>query len=131
MQTHLAALATASAGRRADAAWQEAAAIAEEDVEQCRRIGCRLRSVAPGGQRGRLELMTHCNAGWLVDFGTALAPIYAAFDAGVDVHVWVSETRPRNQGLLTAWELKQHGVPHAHRRQCRRTAAVAGNASTR
>ena len=58
--------------------------------------------------------MTHCNAGWLatVDYGTALAPVYAAYDAGVDIHVWVSETRPRNQGLLTAWELKQHGVPH-------------------
>ena len=119
MQAHLAALAALaapSAGRRADAAWQEAAAIAEEDVEQCRRIGYHgfdlLRPVAE--KRGRLELMTHCNAGWLatVDFGTALAPIYAAFDAGVDVHVWVSETRPRNQGLLTAWELKQHGVPH-------------------
>jgi methylthioribose-1-phosphate isomerase len=55
----------------------------------------------------RLEIMTHCNAGWLatVDHGTALAPVYAAFDAGIDVHVWVSETRPRNQGLLTAWEL--------------------------
>ena len=58
--------------------------------------------------------MTHCNAGWLatVDYGTALAPVYAAFDAGIDVQVWVSETRPRNQGLLTAWELAQHGVPH-------------------
>jgi methylthioribose-1-phosphate isomerase len=66
-----------------------------------------------GGQ-GRLEIMTHCNAGWLatVDHGTALAPVYAAFDAGIDIHVWVSETRPRNQGLLTAWELRQHGVPH-------------------
>jgi methylthioribose-1-phosphate isomerase len=57
--------------------------------------------------------MTHCNAGWLatVDGGTALAPVYAAHDAGIPVHVWVSETRPRNQGLLTAWELDQHGVP--------------------
>jgi methylthioribose-1-phosphate isomerase len=58
--------------------------------------------------------MTHCNAGGLatVDHGTALAPVYAAFDAGIDIHVWVSEPRPRNQGLLTAWELRQHGVPH-------------------
>jgi methylthioribose-1-phosphate isomerase len=58
--------------------------------------------------------MTHCNAGWLatVDWGTALSPVYAAHDAGLPVHVWVSETRPRNQGLLTAWELAQHGVPH-------------------
>ena len=101
---------------RAEAAWAEAGKIAEEDVAQCRQIGAYgldlLRPLA--NKRGRLELMTHCNAGWLatVDYGTALAPIYAAFDAGLDVHVWVSETRPRNQGLLTAWELKQHGVPH-------------------
>jgi methylthioribose-1-phosphate isomerase len=74
-------------------------------LQRCARVG---------GQRGRLEIMTHCNAGWLatVDHGTALAPVYAAFDAGIDGHVWVSETRPRNQGLLTAWELRQHGVPH-------------------
>ncbi|WP_153111686.1 S-methyl-5-thioribose-1-phosphate isomerase [Propionivibrio limicola] len=113
MQARLASLAT---GARATAAWQEAAAITEEDAEQCRRIGehglALLRPLAE--KRGRLDLMTHCNAGWLatVDYGTALSPIYAAFDAGIDVRVWVSETRPRNQGLLTAWELKQHGVPH-------------------
>lgn len=101
---------------RAEAAWREAASIAEEDVAQCRAIGAHglalLRPLAE--TRGRLNLMTHCNAGWLatVDHGTALSPIYAAFDAGIDVHVWVSETRPRNQGLLTAWELAQHGVPH-------------------
>ena len=103
-------------GERADAAWQEAGAIAEEDAAQCRRIGehgkALLRPLAE--KRGHLNIMTHCNAGWLatVDFGTALAPVYAAFDSGIDVHVWVSETRPRNQGLLTAWELMQHGVPH-------------------
>ena len=113
MQARLVAL---PAGSRAAAAWREAAAIAEEDADQCRRIGehglALLRPLA--ARRGRLEVMTHCNAGRLatVDFGTALAPIYAAFDAGIDTHVWVSETRPRNQGLLTAWELKQHGVPH-------------------
>ncbi|MEI7430257.1 MAG: S-methyl-5-thioribose-1-phosphate isomerase [Betaproteobacteria bacterium] len=101
---------------RAPAAWLEAGVIAEEDVEQCRRIGehglALLRPLAE--KHGRIEIMTHCNAGWLatVDYGTALAPIYAAFDSGLPIHVWVSETRPRNQGLLTAWELKQHGVQH-------------------
>jgi methylthioribose-1-phosphate isomerase len=78
-------------------------------VQQCRCIGEHgLRLLrAQVGKRGRLEIMTHCNAGWLatVDHGTALAPVYAAFDQGIDIHVWVSETRPRNQGLLTAWEL--------------------------
>ena len=109
-------LITVAPGERAEIAWQEAGLIAEEDVAQCRKIGehglAQLRSLPT--IQGRLGIMTHCNAGWLatVDYGTALAPIYAAFDAGVDVHVWVSETRPRNQGLLTAWELEQHGVPH-------------------
>jgi methylthioribose-1-phosphate isomerase len=113
MQAHLAPLAP---GQRAASAWLEAGRIAEEDVEQCRRIGehglALFRPLAE--RRGQLNLMTHCNAGWLatVDHGTALAPIYAAHDAGIKVHVWVSETRPRNQGLLTAWELKQHGIPH-------------------
>ncbi|MDR2452491.1 MAG: S-methyl-5-thioribose-1-phosphate isomerase [Candidatus Accumulibacter sp.] len=113
-------LAPLSAGMRAAVAWREAGAIAEEDAGRCRRIGehglALLSPLAAGNDRpaGRLEVMTHCNAGWLaaVDFGTALAPIYAAFDAGIDLHVWVSETRPRSQGLLTAWELKQRGVPH-------------------
>lgn len=113
MQAHLAPLPPA---QRAHAAWAEAGVIAEEDVENCRRIGAhgleRLRPLTK--KHGRLNVMTHCNAGWLatVDYGTALSPIYAAFDAGIDIHVWVSETRPRNQGLLTAWELKQHGIPH-------------------
>lgn len=102
--------------QRADAAWREAAAIADEDAAQCQRIGAHgltlLRALAPPGRR--LNLMTHCNAGALatVAYGTALAPIYTAQAAGIDLHVWVSETRPRNQGLLTAWELKQRGVPH-------------------
>ena len=102
--------------QRADAAWREAAAIADEDAAQCRRIGAHglmlLSALTPPGRR--LNLMTHCNAGALatVAYGTALAPIYAAQAAGIDLHVWVSETRPRNQGLLTAWELKQRGVPH-------------------
>ena len=113
MQAKLVPLA---AGERAPAAWLEAGAIAEEDAEQCRRIGehglALLRPLAE--KRGRLDIMTHCNAGWLatVDHGTALAPVYAAFAAAIPVRVWVSETRPRNQGLLTAWELKQRGVPH-------------------
>ena len=102
---------------RKAAAWAEAAAIADEDVAQNKAIGehglTLLRHLSPR-QGKTIQLMTHCNAGWLatVDWGTALSPIYAAFDAGLDVHVWVSETRPRNQGLLTAWELAQHRVPH-------------------
>ncbi len=103
---------------RAQAAWQEAAVIADEDVATNHAIAGHglglLQQLA--GERGRpLNILTHCNAGWLatVDWGTALAPIYAAFDAGIPLHVWVDETRPRNQGAsLTAWELGQHGVPH-------------------
>ena len=103
--------------QRLDAAWAEAGKIAEEDVAQNQAIGqhgmsCLLpQSHSP---ERPLNVMTHCNAGWLatVDHGTALAPIYALHDAGIPIHVWVSETRPRNQGLLTAWELAQHGVPH-------------------
>ena len=102
---------------RCAAAWREAAAIAEEDVAQNLAIGQHglglLRQIARH-QGSTLNIMTHCNAGWLatVDWGTALSPVYVAHDAGLPVHVWVSETRPRNQGLLTAWELAQHGVPH-------------------
>ncbi len=106
-----------STATRCAAAWAEAAAIAEEDVAQNAAIGQHGLAlwkdlIVADGQM--LNLMTHCNAGWLatVDHGTALSPVYAAHDAGVPVHVWVSETRPRNQGLLTAWELAQHGVPH-------------------
>lgn len=103
---------------RADAAWRTAAALAETEVDACAAIGrhgaalLSTRLAARGGDRP-LEILTHCNAGWLatVDWGTALAPVYRLHDEGVPVHVWVSETRPRNQGLLTAWELGQHGVP--------------------
>ncbi|MDP1956804.1 MAG: S-methyl-5-thioribose-1-phosphate isomerase [Rhodocyclaceae bacterium] len=97
-------------------AWQEARAIAREDVAANAAIGQHgveiLKSIA--AQKGRVEVMTHCNAGWLatVAHGTALAPIYAAQAAGLAAHVWVSETRPRNQGLLTAWELGEADVPH-------------------
>lgn len=106
------------AEERAAAAWAEAAAICEEDVEQNRAIGRHglelIRTLATA-KSGPIQLLTHCNAGWLatVDWGTALAPVYAAVEAGLDIHVWVDETRPRNQGAsLTAWELLQHGVPH-------------------
>jgi methylthioribose-1-phosphate isomerase len=109
--------------RRLDAALARAAEIAEQDVAINRAIGEHgLPLIAEaarrkGGAQGhdRVDILTHCNAGWLaaVDWGTALAPIYRAHDEGVSVHVWVDETRPRNQGAsLTAWELLQHGVPH-------------------
>lgn len=98
------------------AAWQQAADIAEEDVQQNQAIGQHgLAHIKNEYQEGVFNILTHCNAGWLatVDHGTALSPIYAAYDAGLDIHVWVGETRPRNQGAsLTAWELSQHGVPH-------------------
>src|SRR5574343_650528 len=100
------------------AAWEEAAAIADEDVAQNAAIGrhglAAWQALIARRAGQPLRIMTHCNAGWLatVDWGTALSPVYAAHDAGVPVQVWVSETRPRNQGLLTAWELEQHGVPH-------------------
>ncbi len=102
---------------RAATAYAEAAAIAEEDVAQCRALGTHGAPLLTAARRGAgpVQVLTHCNAGWLaaVDWGTALAPIYTAHDAGLPVHVWVDETRPRNQGAsLTAWELGQHGVPH-------------------
>jgi methylthioribose-1-phosphate isomerase len=102
------------------AAIAHAGEIAEADVASGRAIGehgAALIVAAWRRKRGDrpVEVLTHCNAGWLaaVDWGTALAPIYRAYDDGVPVHVWVDETRPRNQGAaLTAWELGQHGVPH-------------------
>jgi methylthioribose-1-phosphate isomerase len=105
-------------GERFAAAWARAAAICEEDVAACRAIGeagaplIRKAQEAPGEV---VNVLTHCNAGWLacIDWGTALAPVYAAHDAGVKLHVWVDETRPRNQGAsLTAFELGAHGVAH-------------------
>jgi len=105
--------------QRVEAAYQCAAAICDEDVATCRSIGehgAKLIETLALGRPGQvLNILTHCNAGWLatVDYGTALAPIYLAHDRGVRVHVWVDETRPRNQGAsLTAFELAQHGVPH-------------------
>jgi len=113
----LACLAPLEPAARPAAAWVEADAIAEEDAAQNRAIGqhgLALLRQLPRRPDAPLQLMTHCNAGWLatVEQGTALAPIYAAQAAGLDVHVWVSETRPRNQGLLTAWELAQACIPH-------------------
>jgi len=105
-------------GERAAAAWHEAALICDTSVEQCRAIGGHglgiVRDLAAKAGR-RINILTHCNAGWLaaVDWGTALAPLYMAHEAGIDLHVWVDETRPRNQGAaLTAFELGAHGIPH-------------------
>ena len=109
---------SASSAARAKAAYARAAAICDEDVAINRGIGAAglpLIEAAHQKKRARVEILTHCNAGWLatVDWGTALAPIYLAHERGIPVHVWVDETRPRNQGAsLTAWELLQHGVPH-------------------
>jgi methylthioribose-1-phosphate isomerase len=103
---------------RADVAFREAALICDADVEQCRAIGLHGLEIVRlfASTAGRIvNILTHCNAGWLacVDWGTALSPIYMAHDAGIQVHVWVDETRPRNQGAaLTAFELAAHGVPH-------------------
>lgn len=105
---------------RAVAAFDEAARIADEDVAINAAIGehglVLIREIAAAkADAGPINILTHCNAGWIatVDWGTALAPIYKAHDAGINVHVWVDETRPRNQGAaLTAWELAAHGVPH-------------------
>ncbi len=112
------AVRTLPPAQRAGVALRCALEIAEDDVATCEAIGghglelIRLAAARSGGARP-VQVLTHCNAGWLatVDWGTALAPVYAAHRAGIPVHVWVDETRPRNQGLLTAWELAQEGVP--------------------
>jgi len=100
-------------------ALQTANLIAEEDTEHCRMIGQHglklLQEIAQNKTAKPINVLTHCNAGWLafVDYGSATAPIYAAHDGDLPIHVWVAETRPRNQGSkLTAWELGAHGVPH-------------------
>lgn len=108
------------ASERAAAAYRRAAEIAEEDVQLNRSIGANglkvIREIAARKKPGEpVNILTHCNAGWLatVDYGTATAPIYMAAEEGIKVHVYVDETRPRNQGAqLTAWELNGHGVPH-------------------
>src|SRR4051812_45033948 len=100
-------------------AFEIAKQIADEDAEYCRRIGEHgldlILKLSREKQGEPVNILTHCNAGWLafVDYGSATSPIYAAHDAGIPMHVWVDETRPRSQGSkLTAWELGQHGVPH-------------------
>jgi len=100
-------------------ALRTARSIADEDAEHCRMIGQHglglIRQLATKKAGKPINVLTHCNAGWLafVDYGSATAPIYAAHDSGLSVHVWVAETRPRNQGSkLTAWELGEHRVPH-------------------
>jgi methylthioribose-1-phosphate isomerase len=100
-------------------ALRTADSIADEDAEHCGMIGqhgvALIRQIAETKPNSAVNVLTHCNAGWLafVDYGSATAPIYAAHDSGLPLHVWVTETRPRNQGSkLTAWELGQHGVPH-------------------
>jgi methylthioribose-1-phosphate isomerase len=105
-----------AAPRRRTLAYARAAEICDADVAVNRAIGTHgLDIVRARATSGRVNVLTHCNAGWLatVDWGTALAPVFMAHDAGLAVHVWVDETRPRNQGAsLTAWELAKHGVPH-------------------
>jgi methylthioribose-1-phosphate isomerase len=114
-----AALEKLPANARTAAAYKLAAEICDEDVAACEAIGTAGMALIQNAQkkqkRDHINVLTHCNAGWLatVDWGTALAPIYKAHNAGLPVHVWVDETRPRNQGAaLTAWELAKHGVPH-------------------
>ncbi|MCG8598075.1 MAG: S-methyl-5-thioribose-1-phosphate isomerase [Kiloniellales bacterium] len=115
----MAALRNRTREERPAAAYARAAEICDEDVEICAAIGRNglaiFEEIAARKPGERLNVLTHCNAGWLatVDWGTATAPVYMAHDKGLDVHVWVDETRPRNQGAaLTAWELGNHGVPH-------------------
>ncbi len=107
--------------QRAGAAWQEACQVSEDDVAANAALGRHGLELLRAAQAAKkdpdtpLQIMTHCNAGWLaaVDWGTALSPVYHAHAAGLPVHVWVSETRPRGQGAsLTAWELREQGVPH-------------------
>ncbi|MDR0707705.1 MAG: S-methyl-5-thioribose-1-phosphate isomerase [Treponema sp.] len=114
-----------NAAEKRDAARRTAQAVADQDADYCKHIGMYgldiIKAVAErkkaryGASAPPVHILTHCNAGWLafVDYGSALSPVYAAFDAGINVHVWVDETRPRNQGAnLTAWELCRHGAPH-------------------
>jgi methylthioribose-1-phosphate isomerase len=117
VQQMLGVLLPQPAGQRMAAAYAEAARICDEDVASCAAIGRHGAELIKKAYNGTspVNVLTHCNAGWLatVDWGTALAPIYAAMDMGIPLHVWVDETRPRSQGAaLTAWELNQHGVPH-------------------
>lgn len=114
-------LAPVAVSERAATALQLANDIADEDVDINQSIGRHgvelIREIAAKKAPGEpVRIMTHCNAGWIatVDWGTATSPIYLAHDSGIPIHVWVGETRPRNQGALTAWELGCHGVPHTY-----------------
>ena len=116
----LAAIATGSSvDEKIKIAKDTAIAIAHEDAEHCRRIGMHgvkiIEAISKKKNGAPVNILTHCNAGWLafVDYGSATSPVYEAYEKGINVHVWVDETRPRNQGAgLTAWELLNHGVPH-------------------
>jgi methylthioribose-1-phosphate isomerase len=116
----MAAVRNRARAERVEAAYKRAQDIADEDVEINAAIGRHglklIEEIAATKKPGEpVNVLTHCNAGWLatVDWGTATSPIYQAHDKGIPIHVWVDETRPRNQGAsLTAWELGQHGVPH-------------------
>ncbi len=108
-----------TAGEKKKNALEEALNIIDAERENCRQIGLHglplIRKISNAKKNETVNILTHCNAGWLacIDYGTATAPIYLAHDEGIHVHVWVDETRPRNQGTrLTAWELEQHGVPY-------------------
>ena len=110
---------TGTLKEKREAARQEAQMIADEDADFCRRIGLHgfeiIKKISEKKCADTVNILTHCNAGWLafVDYGSALSPVYTAFDKGLKIHVWVDETRPRNQGAsLTAWELSEHGVSH-------------------
>ncbi len=112
-------LAKSDRGARLAVALSEALAIVEEEAENCRLIGehglSLIREISQKKGGKPVNILTHCNAGWLacIEYGTATAPMYTAFDKGIDIHVWVDETRPLNQGSrLTAWELGKHGIAH-------------------
>jgi len=113
------AMAGKEGAEKIEAAKKEAAEITEEEAENCRRIGehglSLVRAISVEKKGGTVNILTHCNAGWLgcIEYGTATAPMYTAHDNGIDIHVWVDETRPLNQGArLTAWELGKHGIKH-------------------
>ena len=102
-----------------DKAFEKASSIVEQEVLNCKMIGVHgfplIEEISRQKNGGPVNILTHCNAGWLacIEYGTATAPVYAAFDRGIDIHVWVDETRPLNQGSrLTAWELGKYGIPH-------------------
>lgn len=110
---------TPTLDQRIQTALDESLAIMAEETDNCKKIGTHglmlIREIADRKPGEPVNILTHCNAGWLacIEYGTATAPIYAAHNAGIPVHVWVDETRPLNQGArLTAWELGKHGIPH-------------------